>query len=139
MDKTARLIVIGAAMLLSLFGVLVPTAGAADNANVAGEWNLTLETPNGTATPSVVFKQDGGTLSGTYKGRMGETPVTGTVTGNDIKFSVTIHPQGGDLVVEYSGKVDGDTMKGKVKFGEMGEADWTGKKKAADAPAPAPK
>jgi hypothetical protein len=137
MEKTARLIVIGAAMLLALFGVLVPTAGAADNANVAGEWNLTLETPNGTATPSVVFKQDGGTLSGTYKGRMGDSELKGTITGNDIKWTVTLHPQGGTLEIEYSGTVDGDTMKGKVSS-PMGEANFTGKKKAADAPAPTP-
>jgi hypothetical protein len=132
------MIVMGAAMMLAMFGVLVPTAGAADNANVAGEWNLTVETPNGTGTPTVIFKQDGGTLTGTYKGRAGETQLKGTITGNDIKFTVTISPQGNDLVIEYSGTVDGDTMKGKVKFGEMGEATWSGKKKAADAPAPTP-
>jgi hypothetical protein len=147
MERTARLILILAAMLLALFGVLVPTSGvaetakvaeAADNANVAGEWSLALETPNGTATPSVTFKQDGGTLTGTYKGRMGESPLKGTINGNDIKWSVTVHPQGGDMEIEYSGTVDGDTMKGKVSS-PMGEANFTGKKKAADAPAPSPK
>jgi hypothetical protein len=150
MERTARLIVIFASMLLGFFGVLVPTAGSAvtanvagevDSANVAGEWNLTVETPNGTGTPTVIFKQDGETLTGTYKGRMGDTPLKGTITGNNIKFTVTISPQGNDLVIEYTGAVDGDTMKGKVKFGEMGESTWSGKKKAADAPkdAPAPK
>jgi hypothetical protein len=147
MERTARLIVIFAAMLLAFFGVLVPTAGSAvtanvageaDSANVAGEWNLTLETPNGTFTPTVIFKQDGATLTGTYKGRAGETPLKGTINGNDIKFSVTVSPQGQDLVIAYSGTVDGDTMKGNVKFGDMGEAPWSGKKKAADAPAPTP-
>jgi hypothetical protein len=146
MERTARLILILAAMLLALFGVLVPTGGvaetakveeAADNANVAGEWSLALETPNGTATPSVIFKQDGGTLTGTYKGRMGESELKGTITGNDIKWTVTLHPQGGTMEVEYTGTVDGDTMKGKVTS-PMGEASFTGKKKAADAPAPTP-
>ncbi len=59
MERTARLIVIFAAMMLGFFGALVPTAGAADTAKVAGEWNLTVETPNGTGTPTVIFKQDG--------------------------------------------------------------------------------
>ncbi len=137
MDRVVRLIVIFAAMMLAMFFVLVPTAGAAETAKVAGEWNLTVETPNGTGTPSVIFKQDGGTLTGTYKGRMGESELKGTVTGNDIKWTVTLHPQGQDLTVEYSGTVDGDTMKGKVSSA-MGEATFTGKKKAADAPAPTP-
>jgi hypothetical protein len=135
MERTARLIAMVGAMMLSMFFVLVPTAGAADTAKVAGEWNITVETPQGTGTPSVVFKQDGETLTGTYKGRFGEAPVKGTVTGNDIKFSFTISPQGQDLTVVYSGTVDGDTIKGKAKFGDFGEGNFTAKKKAADAPA----
>ncbi|HEY6274578.1 MAG TPA: hypothetical protein VIX19_21540 [Terriglobales bacterium] len=127
------------AVITALLVIAAPiTATAADNANVAGEWTLTVETPNGTGSPTVTFKQDGGNLTGTYKGRSGETELKGTVTGNDIKWSVTIHPQGQDLVIEYSGTVDGDTMKGKVTFGSMGEGTFTGKKGAAAAPAPAP-
>lgn len=113
------------------------TAIAADNAKVAGTWNLQVETPNGTGTPSVTFKQDGGTLTGTYKGRMGESELKGTIDGNNIKWTVTVHPQGGEMNIDYKGTVDGDTMKGTVSS-PMGEATFTGKKAAADAPAPAP-
>jgi hypothetical protein len=129
------MIALAGALMLSFFFTLVPAAGAAETAKVAGEWAITVESPQGTANPSVVFKQDGETLSGTYKGRFGETALKGTVKGNDIKFSFTISPQGQDLVIEYAGAVDGDTMKGKAKFGEYGEGNFTAKKKAADAPA----
>ena len=122
-------------MLVALFVMVVPAASAAATANVSGEWNLTVETANGTYTPSVVFKQDGETLAGTYKSQFGETSLKGTIKGNEIKFSFTISPQGQDLVIEYSGTVDGDTMKGKAKFGEAGEGTFTGKKKAAETPA----
>ena len=123
---------VGATMLAICFA-LVPTASAADAAKVAGEWAITVESPQGTGTPSLVLKQDGETLTGTYKGRLGEVPLKGTIKGNDIKFTVTVSPQGQDLVIEYAGTVDGDTMKGKAKFGEYGEGNFTGKKKAADA------
>lgn len=113
--------------------MLVPAAIAADTAKVSGEWALTVETPNGTGTPSVIFKQDGEALTGTYKGRFGESQLKGSVKGNEIKFSVTVSPQGQDVVVEYSGTVDGDSMKGKAKFGEFGEGNFTGKKKSADS------
>jgi hypothetical protein len=136
MERAVRLVAIFAALQLAIFVMVVPTAGATDTANVAGEWNLTVQGPNGTGTPTVNFKQDGETLTGTYKGRFGEAPLKGTITGNEIKVSITISPQGQDLVIEYSGTVDGETMKGKVKFGEMGEGTFTGKKKAAEAPAP---
>jgi hypothetical protein len=124
-----------AALLIATLAVAA-SAPAADAAKVAGEWNLKVESPNGTATPSVTFKQEGETLTGTYKGRFGESSVKGTIKGNEIKFAATINAQGQELQLEYSGTVDGDAMKGKVKFGEMGEGDFTGTKKGTDAPAP---
>lgn len=113
-------------------------SSAADNANVAGTWNLQVETPNGTGTPSVTFKQDGANLTGTYKGRMGESELKGTINGNDIKWTVTVHPQGGEMNIDYKGTVDGDTMKGTVSS-PMGEATFTGKKAPAAAAEPSPK
>ena len=117
------------AIIAVLLMMTVP-AVAADTANVAGEWALTVETPNGTGTPTVIFKQDGENLTGTYKGRLGEAPIKGTVKGNEIKFSVTLSAQGQEIEIEYSGTVDGDSMKGKAKFGDFGEGTFTGKRSA---------
>lgn len=130
MKKVIRLEAVLAALLV-LSAIVVPAASAADTANVNGEWALTVETPNGSGTPTVTFKQDGENLTGTYKGRRGETQLKGSIKGNDIKFSVTINFQGQDLVIEYSGTVDGDSMKGKAKFGDAAEGNFTGKKKPA--------
>src|SRR5215475_3282416 len=112
-----------AAFLLSA----VLTAGA-QTKNVSGNWKLTIESPNATGGPSLVLKQDGEKLTGTYKGRFGEAPLEGTVKGKEIKFTVKVNAQGQEIQVEYAGTVEGATMKGKVKFGDMGEADFTGKK-----------
>ena len=103
------------------------TVGA-QTANVAGNWKLTFETPNGPANPSLVLKQEGEKLTGTYKGRFGEFPLEGAVKGKEIKFTVKVNAQGQEFLLEYAGAVEGDTMKGKVKFGDMGEADFSGKK-----------
>jgi len=130
MTRLLRLEVALAVLLISVMFAL--GAIAADTANVSGEWDLSVETPNGTGTPSVSFKQDGENLTGTYKGRFGESQVKGTIKGNEFTFSVTISIQGQDLVLDYSGTVDGDSMKGKAKFGEYGEGNFTGKKKSAD-------
>ena len=103
------------------------TAGA-QSTNVAGNWKLTFETPNGPANPSLVLKQNGEKLTGTYKGRFGEFPLEGSVKGKEIKFTVKVNAQGQEFILEYAGAVESDTMKGKVKFGDMGDADFTGKK-----------
>jgi hypothetical protein len=74
------------------------------------------------------LKQDGEKLTGTYKGRFGESPLEGAVKGKEIKFTVKVNAQGQEFKLEYAGTVEGDTMKGKVKLGDMGEADFSGKK-----------
>jgi hypothetical protein len=108
------------------------SAFAADTAKVAGDWTLSVETPNGTRTPTASFKQEGENLTGTYKGALGEAPLKGTIKGNEIKFTVTVNTPNGELALDYSGTVDGDSMKGTVKFGQVGDGTWTGKKKAAE-------
>jgi len=131
MSKSFKLAALTVILIAALAAV---SAVAADNAKVAGDWNLTVESPNGTGTPSATFAQDGENLTGTYKGRFGESPLKGTIKGNAINFTVSLSTPNGDLVLAYSGTVDGDSMKGTVKFGEMGEGNFSGKKKAAEAP-----
>jgi|SRR2546422_5126002 len=116
-------ITIGAAV----FMLAVLTAGA-QSTNVSGDWKLSIETPNGPGSPSLVLKQDGEKLTGTYKGRFGESPLEGTLKGKEIKFTVKVNAQGQEIQIEYAGAVEGDTMKGKVKFGEFGEGSFSGKK-----------
>jgi len=104
-----------------------PQAGAV---NVTGDWSVTVETSAGSGSPSFTFKQEGEKLTGTYKGQFGESPLTGTVKGADISFTIKINAQGQDLTIVYTGTIEGkDSMKGKVALGELGEGTWTGKRK----------
>jgi len=98
--------------------------------SATGTWHLQIETPQGTGTPTFTFKQDGEALSGQYQGRFGEAPVTGTLKGSAITFSVKVKAQDQDMTLTYSGTIEGDTMKGKVAFGDAGEGAFTGKRSA---------
>lgn len=116
-----------AALLLALLAVCA--FPAQDKIDVSGQWILTIETPNGTFNPTVILKQDGEKLTGTYKGRMGESKLEGTISGKDIKWTVKMTFQDQTFELAYKGTVDGDSMKGTVDMGGMGTADWTGKRK----------
>lgn len=116
-----------AIMTVLIVSGAVSTAGAQSN-NVTGTWKLTVETQAGTGNPTVTLKQEGEELTGTYKGRLGEAPLKGTVKGNEIKFSFKVSGQGGEMLIEYAGTIEADTMKGKVKLGEFGEGTFSGKK-----------
>lgn len=107
-----------------------PAAAAAQGMNISGVWGFTVETSQGSGSPTFTFKQDGENLTGTYKGQFGEAPLTGTVKGADMKFSIKINAQGQDLTLTYSGKIESkDSMKGTVQLGELGEGTWTAKRK----------
>jgi len=120
--------------LLSML-LFVPGLASAQT-TVAGNWDVTINSPQGANTSLVVFKQDGDKVSGVLKGRGGELPFEGgTLTGNDLKFSFTINTQGMALPITLTGKVSGDTMTGKADFGGFAEGDWTAKRASATSDA----
>lgn len=128
MNKPRKLITASVTIVTIALALAVLPTAEARRADVSGTWQLMVETQAGTGEPTVTLKQDGENLTGTYKGRFGEAPLKGTIKGNEIMFSFKVSGQGQELEIEYSGTVDGNTMKGKVKLGELGEGTFTGKK-----------
>ena len=118
--------------LAVLFAALL-VAPAAGQVNLTGDWDMTIESPQGTNTVKVSLTQDGEKLSGLFKSEMGELPFTGTIVGVDVKFAFAIPIQGQSLDIAVTGKVDGQTLAGKMQFGGFGEGDWTAKRAAAAA------
>jgi hypothetical protein len=106
------------------------SASSAPAGNISGVWDFAVETQAGSGTPVFTFKQDGENLSGSYKGQFGEAPLTGTVKGSDVKFTMKVNAQGQDLTIVYSGKIESkDSMKGTAAIANLGEATWTAKKR----------
>jgi hypothetical protein len=105
---------------------------------VAGDWDITIQSMQGTNSVRVTFKQDGEKLSGTLRSPMGELPFEGgTLVGNDLKFAFTVPVQGQPLEITMTGKLDGESIAGKAQFGGFGEGDWTAKRIDAAAAAAA--
>jgi hypothetical protein len=129
---------LGAVMLALLLCLGVTLAQ--ENAKVAGKWEMSWQGRQGnTVTATLNFtKQDGEKLEGTLLPSQGpqgqppaEAPVTGTIKGNKITFTVKRSTPRGDFTTEYNGTVEGDNMKGTATIG-MGEQsrtiDWTAKR-----------
>ena len=120
--------------------LLVAVGPARAQTSVAGDWDVTIQSMQGTNSVRVTFKQDGEKLSGTLKSPMGEMPFEGgTLVGSDLKFAFSVPVQGQPLEITLTGKVEGESIAGKAQFGGFGEGDWTAKKiDAAAAAAAAP-
>ena len=121
-----------AALALGLF-IASP---AVAQTNVAGDWDVTINSPQGANTSKVTFKQDATKLDGMIKSPAGETPIGGTIEADEVKVAFTINFQGMPFEIKLNGKLVGDTMAGKADFGGYAEGDWTAKR-SGDAAAAA--
>jgi hypothetical protein len=108
-------------------GLMVSISALAADANVAGTWTMSSETPQGARESTLTLKQEGTALTGTIKGARGENPVTGSVAGNEVKFSYTLSMQGNEIKIDYVATVDGAAMTGVAK-NPRGESKFTAKK-----------
>jgi len=120
---------VGFALLL----VALLASPAVAQVSVTGDWDLTIESPQGTSTVKMTLTQEGEKVSGLFKSQMGELPFTGTLTGVDLKCAFALPVQGQSLEIIMTGKVEGESMTGKVQFGGFGEGDWTAKRAPATA------
>ena len=118
---------------IGLLTVLLFVPGLASaQTSVAGNWDVTINSPQGANTTLVTFTQDGEKVSGIFKSQRGELPFDGgKLTGSDLTFTFTITTQGMQLPITLTGKVDGATMAGKADFGGFAEGDWTAKRSEA--------
>jgi hypothetical protein len=113
---------IGVGKILALFILLAVVASAAPAqdkpANVSGSWTIDVSGDTGNAKQSMTLTQDGGKITGTFKGPRQSGTIAGTVDGNDIKFHVTA-----GIPLDYTGTVAGDSMSGTMS-GRGKTGDW---------------
>jgi hypothetical protein len=119
---------------LALLTVLNINVLAAD-AN--GTWTWTTPGRNGGPERKSVLKlkTEGDKVTGTINGRQNQDDIKisdGKVTGDEVSFTVTREFNGNSITQKYTGKVSGDTIKGKVvgknRQGEDQTRDWEAKR-----------
>jgi hypothetical protein len=107
--------------------------------DAAGTWSWTVPGRNGgpDRTNTLTLKVEGDKLSGSVSalGRDGQiresTIEAGKISGENISFTVTREFNGNKFTSKYTGKLTGDTIKGKIEFdrnGEIQTRDWEAKR-----------
>ena len=119
-------------ILVSFLLIIPALLLKADEVNVTGDWELTVETPRGEMTSDVKFVQEGENLTVTMTGPRGdEITGQGTVKDNEIEWSISRSTPRGEMTSTYKGKVEGDTMTGEVQMGRFGSGEWSAVRKEA--------
>jgi len=96
--------------------------------SVDGEWNITVQSPMGAQPSTLSLKADGGTLTGTQSAQGNSSAIAnGKVDGDTVTWSNSITTPF-PMTLEFTGKVEGDTLNGNVKAGAFGSFPFTGKR-----------
>lgn len=95
--------------------------------DVSGKWKISIELNMGKFDFNLDLKQENDTLlTGTYSGTFGVLPLKGTLKDNVVDIVVPVD----ENKMFIKAKVDGDSMKGNIKYtvAELGEGPLTGKR-----------
>ncbi len=94
---------------------------------VTGTWNLTVESPQGTVPITAHLRQEADTLSGFVTSPLGQSNVSvGSVSGDQVRFTLSVEIQGTPMLVTFVGRVEGDRMSGTVTVEGMGSFPFSG-------------
>jgi hypothetical protein len=120
---------------IACLALLITMTAAVQAADVNGTWTWTTPGRNGGPERKSVLKlkTEGDKLTGTINGRQEDIKISdGKVTGDEVSFKVSRTGQNGNTFTQkYTGKVSGDSIKGKVSFERNGEEqsrDWEAKR-----------
>lgn len=100
-------------------------------ADVTGTWYCTVELPAGSGSPTLVLKQEGEKITGTYSGTLGDAAVQGTISGDKVEIFFDAEAGGQKFKVTYSATLQNNDkeMEGKVIYGDLGEGAFSARKK----------
>lgn len=98
--------------------------------DVTGNYDVSVVTPSISASPGLSLKQEGEKLTGEYESaQYGKFPLSGTVKGTAVEFSVEMTIEGNSIVASFSGTVENGVIKGSVAYADFAEGTFTATKK----------
>jgi hypothetical protein len=97
---------------------LTLVAAPVSAADISGDWNFKLTSPEGEHPAKLSINQTGEKITGAFNSDHGQQKVEGTVKGDLVQF--TVRYTGGDeaMVIPFNGKLQGNKMTGEYKAGE---------------------
>lgn len=92
--------------------------------SVAGKWDMLVKgTPHGDMTATMVLKQDGEKVTGTFSAHGNDHALAGTLTKGALELAATDMPA--DTRLTLSGKLQKDGSLSGYLSGPVADAKWT--------------
>jgi hypothetical protein len=115
-----KLLSVALVVVLSACCLPAQSTAKSESAQIAGKWQMAMDTPHGPMKGPLEVKQEGSKVTGTYElEHIGSMTLTGKVEGDKVSFSMEV--PGAGVTVAFTGKVEGDKMSGSTDHA----GDWT--------------
>jgi L-seryl-tRNA(Ser) seleniumtransferase len=103
-----------------------PKPAKAPAGDLSGRWDVRIEFAAGSSEHTLHVKQQGNQLVGTHQGDFTARDLSGTIAGDEVQITSSVsESHGAALSYHFSGKLDGDTLSGRLDMGEYLAAKWT--------------
>jgi hypothetical protein len=100
-------------------------------AGIDGLWSVTINMPDGPVTVDAVFQQKGEAVVGQIDSPVGMVDFSGSFVDNALSVTFTMDVRGRSVDVEMTGALEGGTLSGVMSRSDVGEVEWTAKKKTS--------
>ena len=97
---------------LALALLVASPLAAQECEDLSGDWNVSINTPNGIQDVTMNLEQDGCSVTGKIVGNNENEVKDGVVEGSKLTFLVTLDTEAGALDFNWDATVDGDSMSG---------------------------
>ncbi|HJQ25695.1 MAG TPA: hypothetical protein VKA60_17365, partial [Blastocatellia bacterium] len=104
-------------------------AGGAAAVDPAGEWSLTVNTPQTETQVRLSLRREGGQILGTLTAPQGTYEIRDAkLAGNELRFSASVQIQSDTVNAAFVATIEGNTMRGTVTLQAVGTFEFTGSK-----------
>jgi len=100
----------------------------AQQADIAGTWDVVLGSPNGDVPLKIIMKFEGDKLVASIAGANGETPMKAKLDGKVVTLAFNAPPAFNSIEITMTGTIDGNTIKGTVDYSGFAQAEWSAKR-----------
>lgn len=122
-NRRMRVTATACATLVALAAITIALAA---QSTLTGEWAISFVSPNGGQDDYTLYlTQEGPRLTGHLTSQYGETPVKGTVNGDDVKLTWTTVENRKPIELSVTAKVKGESMTGTIRIGEVGQGPFS--------------
>jgi hypothetical protein len=92
--------------------------------SVAGKWDMTVDSDQGSMQTTLDVKQDGKKITGTLTGPQGAGPIEGEYADGKLTFSLSFDGPNGSMQIGFTATMKADgSLAGTLDFGQ-GQIPW---------------